>query len=174
MATCLQAFLKTMNTSCAVRSYVPMGLGMGFPMLNIAGDTLLVSVFYYRSILRPEDRTLLMPPEYMLSFEYPNARLALFQNLRVDPRYSAVDFAKPLGTFRHAAILHLDRQEYKAHKEALYALLDRLTAYLGGEGAFSGEDEKKLSELFTMLTEPPLHPFYRAMAPQFYQRFIAK
>lgn len=41
----IQEFLKKINTGSAVRENIPMGLGMGFPVLNITGDRLLVSVF---------------------------------------------------------------------------------------------------------------------------------
>ena len=84
----IQEFLKKINTGSAVRENVPMGLGMGFPVLNITGDRLLVSVFYYRYVLRPNDQTLLMPPEYKLTLDYPSGKLISFENLRLDPRYA--------------------------------------------------------------------------------------
>ena len=41
----IQDFLKKINTNSVVRENIPMGLGMSFPVLNITGDRLLVSVF---------------------------------------------------------------------------------------------------------------------------------
>ena len=168
----IQEFLKKINTGSAVRENIPMGLGMGFPVLNITGDRLLVSVFYYRSVLRPNDQTLLMPPEYKLTLDYPSGKLTSFENLRLDPRYAKVNFDKPLGMFRHEAIKHLDRDGYKKAKEDLYDALNRLIAFLGDEGEFTKEDEEKLSGLYTMMTEPSLHPFYRSLSPQFFERYI--
>lgn len=170
----IEDFLKRINTSTVVRSNIPMGLGMGFPMLNIVGDNLLVSVFYYRSILRPEDQTLLMPPEYQISVDYPSGKLVSFRNLRLDSGYRNLNFDKPAGTFRHEAIKGLDRAEYKQKKQELFSLMDKLVAFLGEEGEFGSEEEIELSQLFSMLAEPPLYSFYQAMAPQFYQRFIRK
>ena len=83
----IQDFLKKINTNSVVRENIPMGLGMSFPVLNITGDRLLVSVFYYRTILRPNDQTLLMPPEYFLTFDYPSAKLTSFQSLRLDSHH---------------------------------------------------------------------------------------
>ena len=74
----IQEFLKKINTGSSVRENIQMGLGMGFPVLNITGDRLLVSVFYYRSVLRPNDQTLLMPPEYKLTLDYPSWKLTSF------------------------------------------------------------------------------------------------
>ena len=110
----IQEFLKNVNTGHVVRSSVPMGLGKSLPMLEIADDRLLVTLFFYRSILRPEDKTLLMPPEIIASFEYPNARLVTFETLRLSRRFTGVEFDKPAGLFRHEAILHLDREAYMA------------------------------------------------------------
>lgn len=172
--TSIQEFLKGINTNDVVRRNIPMGRGMGFPMLKIVGERLLVSVFYYRSELHPEDKTLLMPPEYILTFDYPSGKLVSFENLRLHPQYSSVNFDKPLGTFRHQAIQHLNKTEYKEKKEQLYNVVNKLIAYLGGEGEFQEEDEKALADLYGMMTEPPLHPFYRVLSPQFYARYIEK
>lgn len=170
----IQDFLKKINTNSVVRENIPMGLGMGFPVLNITGDRLLVSVFYYRSILRPQDQTLLMPPEYTLTVDYPSGKLISFENLRLDARYAKVNFDKPAGTFRHEAIRHLDREGYRKAKEDLYEALNRLVAYLGEEGDFTQQEEEQLSQLYGSMTEPGLHPFYRALSPQFYTRYIEK
>lgn len=170
----IQEFLKKINTGNIVRSSIPMGLGAGLPMIDIRGERLLVSVFYYRAVLRPEDKTLIMPPEYGLTVEYPGMQLVNFQDFRMDPRFAGTSFDKPVGTFRHKEIMHLNRGEYKACKERLYGLINKLIAYLGDEGEFDEKDEKELSEIFTMLAEPSLLPVYRLMAPQFCQRFVRK
>lgn len=168
----IQDFLKQINTNSAVRENIPMGLGMGFPVLSIKDDRLLVTVFYYRSVLRPEDQTLLMPPEYLLTFDYPSGKLTSFENLRLDTRYSKTDFDKPLGTFRHEAVKHLDRSEYKQAKEELYDTLNKLIAFLGDEGKFTQKDESSLIKLYSMMAEPPLYPFYKAASPKFFERYI--
>ena len=120
----IQEFLKGINTNDVVRRNIPMGRGMGYPVLKIVGERLLISVFYYRSVLRPNDQTLLMPPEYKLTLDYPSGKLTSFENLRLDPRYAKVNFDKPVGIFRHEAIKHLDRDGYKKAKEDLYDALN--------------------------------------------------
>ncbi len=170
----IQEFLKNVNTGHVVRSSVPMGLGKSLPMLEIADDRLLVTLFFYRSILRPEDKTLLMPPEIIASFEYPNARLVTFETLRLSRRFTGVEFDKPAGLFRHEAIRHLDREAYMAEKERYYEKLNALIAFLGGGEAFTQEDEDELARLFTLLAEPGLYPYYRAASPQFCERFLRK
>lgn len=168
----LKDFLKRTNNGPVVRSSVPMGYGRGLPLLNIVGDRLLVTVFYYKSIPRPNDQTLLMPPEYLLSFDYPSGRLVSFEALRLSPRCKNVNFSRPVGTFRHDAIKNLNRDQYQAKKDELYAYVDKLIANLGDEGEFTDADEASLCELYGLLTEPSLIPAYRMAAPQFAARYI--
>ena len=170
----IQEFIKKIKLNNAVRENVPMGFGMGYPMLDIKVDRLLISVFYYRSVVRPADKTLLMPPEYMLTFEYPSGKLVSFESLRMDARFAKVEFAKPVGLFRHEAIKHLTRNAYQEQREELFNMLNLLIASLGDEGEFTQDDEKKLSDLYTMLTEPGLYPFYRYMSPRFFDRYIRR
>ena len=168
----IQEFIKKMKTNSVVRENVPMGLGMGFPMISITKESLLVSVFYYRSVVRPEDASLLMPPECILTFEYPSGKLVSFENLRLDSRFAKVVFEKPVGYFRHDAIKHLNRAEYKEERENLYNALNRLIAALGGLGEFSQEDEAELKRLYSMMIEPGLYPFYKFLSPQFFERYV--
>lgn len=170
--TPIKDFLKQINRSAVVRSYVSMGLGAGLPELDIVGDHLLVTVFYYRVHPRKDDQSLIMPPEYVLSFDYPSCRLASFEALRMSSRGKDLDFNQPVGTFRHDAIKDLDRAAYQAKKDELYALLDRLIASLGGEGEFGEADERALRALYQLLAEPSLKPAYRTIAPAFFARFV--
>ena len=172
--TSIKDFLTKINTSPVVRSYVAMDRGYGLPMLSIVGNRLLVSVFYYRVLPRKDDKSLIMPPEYVLSFDYPSCKLARFEAIRMSPRGKGLDFDQPVGTFRHDAIKDLDRAAYQTKKDELYALLDKLIANLGGEGEFTDDDERQLATLYQMLTEPSLHPAYRSCAPAFFSRFIGE
>ena len=165
-------FLKKANAGPVVRSSVPMGLGASLPVLSIVSDHLLVSVFYYRCVPRPNDGTLIMPPDCALALDYPSGRLASFEALRMSPRATGVDFERPVGTFRHEAIRHLDREGYQAKKDELFALLDKLVAHLGGSGDFGEKDEEALRDLYRMLAEPSLLPAYRTLSPQFFSRYL--
>lgn len=170
--TPIKDFLKKINCSPAVRSYVGMGRGASYPVLSIVGDRLLVTVFYYRVLPRKNDQSLIMPPEYVLTFDYPSCKLASFEAVRMTARGQKINFDKPVGTFRHDAIKHLDRGAYQAKRNELYSSLDKLIASIGGEGEFGDADEKGLRALYQMLAEPSLYPAYRSCAPAFFARFI--
>lgn len=171
----LKEVLHKINIGEAVRSAVPMGMGAGLPMLEIAGERLLVSVFYYRSNPKPGDKTELFAPKYIISVGYPDCKLAAFRTLPHEAKYASTDFTAPVGTFRHDAVKHLDRKQYVDKKNELYALLDKQIAYLGGEdGVFTAEDREKLRGLYAMLAEPSLLPFYRDMSEKFFEEYFTK
>lgn len=171
----IREVLHRINISEAVRSVVPMGTGAGLPMLEITGGRLLVSVFYFKSIARPDDKTELFAPQYVISVGYPDCRLAAFRTLPYEPKYAETDFSAPVGTFRHNAVKHLTHGQYTEKKNELYTLLDRQIAYLGGEdGVFTAEDREKLRGLYSMLAEPSLLPFYRDMSPRFFEEYFTE
>ncbi len=171
----IKDILHRINCGEAVRSAVPMGMGAGLPMLNIANGQLLVSVFYYRSVPKPDDKTELFAPRNIISASYPDGKLAAFRTLPYEAKYADTDFSKPVGTFRHKAIQHLDRKGYIGKKEELYAVLDKQITYLAGQdGAFAENDRAKLRELYGMLCEPSLRMFYRDMSPKFYDEYFTE
>lgn len=171
----IKEVLHRINTSEAVRSAVPMGMGAGLPMLEIAGERLLVSVFYYRSNPKPDDKTELFAPKYIISVGYPDCKLAAFRTLPYEAKYAQTNFGSPVGTFRHDAVKHLNHKQYVDKKDELYALLDKQAAYLGGEdGVFTAEDRERLRGLYAMLAEPSLLPFYRDMSEKFFEQYFTK
>lgn len=167
--------LHKINVCEAVRAVVPMGMGAGLPMLEIAGGRLLVSVFYFRSAAKPDDKTELFAPQYIISVGYPDCKLAAFRTLPLEAKYAGTDFSAPAGTFRHDAVKHLNHKQYADKKDELYALLDKQIAYIGGEdGVFTAEDRDRLKELYAMLAEPSLLPFYRDMSPRFFEEYFTE
>lgn len=171
----IKEMLHIINCSGAVRSSVPMGMGAGLPMLEIAGGRLLVSVFYYKSIPKPNDKTELYAPHNIITVSCPDGRLVSFRTLPYETKYADLDFSKPVGTFRHKAIQHLDHKGYVEKKNELYALLDKQIAYIAGQdGVFTAEDRGKLRELYGILCEPSLRMFYRDISPKFYDDYFTE
>lgn len=171
----IKEVLHKINISEAVRSAVPLGMGAGLPMLEIAGERLLVSVFYFRSNPKPDDKTELFAPKYIISVSYPECKLAAFRTLPYEEKYAGTNFNAPVGTFRHDAIKNLNHKQYVDKKNELYALLDKQTAYLAGDDdAFSAADRDSLRGLYATLAEPSLLPFYRDMSETFFNQYFTK
>ncbi len=167
----MQEFLKVLNKSDIVRKQVPMGLGMGLPMPDIIGDTLCVSVPYYKVIPAKEDKTLIFPPEYVITAKWPNGAVIGFKNLRYDREYSKVKFDKPVGTFRHDAIKQWNKGEYQSKKTELFQKYDIFIASLYSEEPYT---EEGFSDLLNVIIEPSLRPFYQRIGRSFYNKFLSQ
>lgn len=168
----MQEFLKALNSSDIVRKLVPLGLGMGLPMLNIIGETLCVTVPYYKSVPRKDDKTLLFPPEFIITAKWPTGNILEFRSLRFDKDYQKIDFEKPIGTFRHEAVKQWNRGEYQKKKQELYSMYDTFISSLYSEGNYTKEEE--FSELLNIIVEPSLRPFYKNIGRDFYNKFLTQ
>jgi len=166
----MQEFLKLLNNSETVRKLVPLGLGMGLPMLNIVGDTLCVTVPYYKSVPRKDDKTLIFPTENIIIAKWPTGNILEFRSLRYDKEYQKIDFDKPVGTFRHEAVKQWNRGEYQKKKLELYCMYDTFISSLFSDELYTGEED--FSKLLGMIMEPSLRPFYKKIGREFYNKFV--
>jgi hypothetical protein len=167
----MEEFLKELNKSDIVRKQVPLGLGMGLPMLDIIGEELCVSVPYYKVIPAPEDKTLIFPPEYVITAKWPNGLIVGYQNLRYDREYSKVKFDKPIGTFRHEAIKQWNKGEYQRKKAELFKMYDAFIASLYSDEPYTDDG---FAELLNTIIEPSLRPFYMRIGKGFYHKFLSQ
>lgn len=167
----MQEFLQELNKSDIVRKQVPLGLGMGLPMLEIIGEELCVTVPYFKVIPAKDDKTLIFPPECVITVKWPSGLLVSYKNLRYDKEYSKVKFDKPVGTFRHEAIKNWNKGEYQSKKAELLKMYDAFIANLYSEEPY---EEKGFSELLNTIIEPSLRPFYMRMGKGFYHKFLSQ
>lgn len=170
----IKDFLQRIKLGAVGKECIPLDTGMGLPVLETVGDRLLVSVFFYRTFPGRNDTTKIYPPQLFLSADYPDGKIMRLNFLAADPLYCETDFDSAIGTFRHEAVKRLNRAEYKAKKRELFDALDRQIAYLGGAGSFTKEDALALKGLYSMLAEPSLYPYYRALSEEFFEQYFAK
>jgi hypothetical protein len=168
----MQEFLKALNKSDVVRKTVSLGLGMGLPMINIVGENVCVSVPYYKVVPAKDDKTLIYPPECIVTAKWPNGIVTGFSNLRYDKDYQKVNFDKPVGTFRHEAIKQWNRGEYQSKKMELYTMYDEFLASLYSDEPYTGGEA--FSELLNIIIEPSLRPFYQKIGKGFYNKFLSQ
>lgn len=168
----IKDFIRNIGLSAIGRECIPLDTGYGLPMLEMVGDRLLVSVFFYRTVPGKRDTTKIYPPQLIISADYPGGKIMRMNFLAACPEYCETNFDLPIGTFRHEAIKHLDKGQYKEKKNELFALIDKQIAYIGGEGHFTREDASVLRSLYTMLAEPSLYPYYKLMSGDFFEQYF--
>lgn len=171
----IASVLQSLKTDPFVlHAEMPMSYVTGLPILQILNDQLCLCVPFLQ--YRPTgqvDRTLVYPIRYTVTISVPEFKPLAFMDLAIDPRFGNVDFNKPVGTFRHDAIKHLNKKEYDAQRKALLQQYDKvIRALLLGE-AYDEKDEETMCRLMQMLAEPGLYPIYRALDEDFYNKYLA-
>lgn len=77
-----------------------------------------------------------------------------------------------VGTFPHSAIAHLSISQYLERRYELLAMYDVLLNALANDEGLSPEWCASFSNLLHQLMEPALEPYYRALGPKFFERFL--
>lgn len=171
----ITAVLKGLKTDPFVlNAEMPMSYVPGLPILQILNDQLCLCVPFLQ--YRPTgtvDQTLVYPIRYTVTLSVPEFKPLAFMDLSIHPRFANVDFSKPVGTFRHEAIRHLNKKEYDAKRNELLQQYDKVIAALIDGEAYSEKDEEDMCSLLQMLTEPSLYPIYRALDEDFYNKYLA-
>lgn len=154
---------------------LPLGYSSGLPILQIKNESLCLTVPYLQYKTTGQvDKTLVYPIRYAITLELPTENIVSFENYEYNDKFAKVDFNKPVGYFRHDAIKKYNKAQYKALRSELMKEYDKVIMAIFGEGEYTAEDEKKMSALLQLLTEPSLIPFYRAIDADFYNKYLKK
>lgn len=168
----MKQLIAKVKKSAVVRNLIPMELGTALPLLSIRNNQLCVTLPFFRAMTQPEDKTLLYPFVYTITAAWPNGNIIEFKNLRFEKAYKNVEFSKPVGTFRHEAIKHLNKARYKEMKDELFLLYDELIINICSNEPENEALEMDLKALLALLVEPSLKPFYEATDKKFYHKFM--
>ena len=167
--------LKSLKTNEFLsHSTISLGYTPGLPMAaNLNGTPCLVVPFLKYQMTGKVDATQVFAPRYVAIVEVKHGTVVGFSDLTFDKRFGKVDFNKPVGLFRHAAIHHLNKKEYDNLRNKLYDMLDTLCLSMEKKGEFDEMDTQRLSKLFVMLLEPSVKPFYHAIDKTFFESYIS-
>lgn len=154
-------------------SNIPMEYTIGLPILRIRNERLcLLLPFLKYKITGTVDKTLVYPIKYVFEVTLPDMKCVGYQDLSVDPKYCRVDFAKPIGFFRHEAIKNYSQSEYNELRDKLFAMYDKMIASLLEGTEYTEEDDKKFEELLKTMIEPSLKPIYKALDEDFFYKYL--
>ncbi len=166
--------LKNLKTNeFLLHSNMPMDYTPGLPMLTVVNGTPYYVIPYLKFRMTGEvDRTRVFPPRFVVKVCATNGNIVVFQDISSYKRFEKINFQHPVGIFRHAAIRHFSKASYQQKRNELLALMDRLAASAEDKTKFSGLDNVKLCNLFALLLEPSLKPFYHAIEKDFFETYI--
>lgn len=154
---------------------IPMGYTVGFPILQVRNGSLCILFPYLKyQTTGVVDKTLVFPVRYIITMELPTEKIVGFEDLEYNEKFKNVNFNKPVGYFRHDAIRHYDKSQYKSLYDQLMKEYDKVINYLINGTDYSDEDIKRMSELLQLLLEPSLIPMYKAIDKDFYNKYLVK
>lgn len=158
-----------------MRVLIPMGYVPSIPILKVENDILCAEYPFLRyKVTGKPDETLVYPIRFTLTYELPEYRVVEFKDLAVDTRFGNVNFNKPCSKFRHEAIRSLDKDAFASLKENTLSGMDKVVAALVNEAPYYYNDEKELVANLSKIIDPALYPFYRALSPEFYNKYLKK
>ena len=169
-----EEIIRSLKTNTfLLNSNIPMGYTPGIPMLSLRkGEPCLVVPYLRYQMTGEVDKTRVFAPRFVVTVTVKNKIVVKYEDLMYDSRFEEVNFSKPVGLFRHAAIRHLKKDEYRKMRSQLYGLLDRLGSSMTGELEFDEMDSLALTRLIGTLLEPSVKPFYHAIDKSFFETYI--
>lgn len=158
------------NRSDLRKKMIPQELVSGWPCIRKIGKTLCITIPYYNRVVRA-DQVALYPlycsvtlpvgnPDRLMDFTiYPNQR-----------DWDDLDYTKPVGYFKHAALADVKTgDEYQTLCKQLYDYFDRMVAAILQKEPFAAEEQ--MIKLFSKLMEPGHYPQYLRINKKFYSYF---
>ena len=168
-------FRKTLSKSdFLLQCRMPLGYSQGIPILrrdSKSGRMILETPFLRYQITGEKDQTLVYPIRYTVGAEVPFGKNLTFKRLEESPRFSGVDFSKPIGRFRHAHLSKFSKTECGVLLEALFNAYDDII-YAGGTDKASRKTVEETIALIDVLLTPELHGLYCLLNEEFYNNYI--
>lgn len=166
----MKDFIETIRKGNTARALIPMEFVSGLPILGIRRGELCVTIPYYRVIVQPEDKTLIYPLAYSITALWSNGLVVDYKNFTFVPAMKKVDFTRPVGTFRHEAIKHLNKQQFIELKNELLGCYDEYISCISERRPF--EKSARMKELLNLIMEPCQKPMYLVLGRKFFEEFL--
>lgn len=171
-----EVLIKSLKSNAFIlNSSMPMGYVPGLPILCILNGNFCMKIPFLKYMVTGEiDKTFIYPIKYVATAIIPEGQIVAFEDLSLMETFAKVNFAKPIGTFRHEAIKDLDKTSYDRLRSSLYAEYDKIIASLTNGKEYTDSEEITFKRLFNLILEPSLRPFYKAIEPNFANKYISE
>lgn len=171
----MQALMKSIRQMPLFRQLIPMEAGVGWPIpLRKGGKTYVILPFYGYTRGSKERQIVLYPPFATITLDWSNQKPVEYVNLRFRNPWPEGEWETEVGHFPHPAVTQMTVQQYKAKRNELLTMYDEMFENLTQGHPFSAEWSARFGQLLGTLMEPPLEPYYRALSPKFFDRFLPK
>jgi hypothetical protein len=146
------------------------GIGLPIPLRREEKAYAILPCFGFKPI--EKGKTILFPPLANVTVQWSNQLPVKYVNLKFDNPAPELQWSGEIGTYPHDAVVGMTIGEYKAKRRELLQMYDEMFAALENGSGLSPEWKQQFSELFSILIEPPLIPYYRVFGAKFCQKFL--
>lgn len=162
--------ISDFNRSAFRRSSIPHNLYSGWPCLQKAGKALCITIPYYSRTATSENIHL-YPLYCSVTIPVKNPdRIVDFTIYPLQRTWGDVDYEKPCGTFKHAALDDVKTKgEYQELCKKLFGYYDKMIAAVLNKEPFA--EEAEMTQLLSKLMEPGQYPQYLRLNKKFYSHF---
>jgi hypothetical protein len=133
-----------------------------------------VTLPFYGASSKDKGNTILYPPFAKITLDWVNQIPVEYVNLRFQNPAPELNWEKEVGIFPHTAVISLGVAEYLEKRKQLLAMYSEMLDQLITGVTLSDTWNAQFSNLLSTLLEPPLEPYYRAISPKFFDRFLKK
>ena len=166
-----QAILKRARHTDTFRELAPGTAALGWPAVKLVRGQVFLSVPLFDQQRRPDGAVNLYPPFATLTLGWAPPLIAAYLDLATEGAWTA-DISAPAGTFPHPE-LGDSEHGYLTMRRQLFTCYDAVCAALSDGREPSYDTAAELSRLLRVLLEPALEPYYRALEPDFFGRYLS-
>jgi hypothetical protein len=152
-----------------VMDRIPEQSRQSLPVPVRASEGFHVAFLYSPSQALPNE-TRLAPPHFVALLDPVTGKLAGVRHVTPQTFGQAHEPDALIGTFKLAP--GTDYKEYLAERERLFRLYERLVPEWAGHASTARQDLRPLAaeflRLFSLLSEPPLEPYYNSLGAEFF------
>lgn len=170
-----ERLLKEIRKTPLFRQLIPQEAGVGWPIpLRQEGRVYIILPIFGFTPTTERGKTKLFPPFATITVDWSNQVPVEYVNLRFRNPAPELTWTEEVGTFPHQAVEQMTVGEYQKLRRELLGMYDQMLELLSQKTAFSPEWCQRFGELLRILIEPSLEPYYRALNPKFFNRFLSQ
>ncbi len=156
------------------RYLIPAEAGIGWPIPLRKKDRVYVTLplfGYHRT--DEKGKTALFPPFAAITVDLASQVPVEYVNLRFRNPWPQGKWEEQAGYFPHPVVAAISAGQYKEKRKELLSLYDELFEMLLEKRVVPATFRERFGQLLRLLMEPCLEPFYRSLAPKFFEHFLA-
>ncbi|WP_199840142.1 hypothetical protein [Streptomyces viridochromogenes] len=155
------------------RQLVPHEAAVGWPIpFRKPGKVYVTLAFFGMSAVPGQSGTQIFPPLSMVTVDWTTQRPVEYIDLRFRHPWPDDRVNGQVGVFPHQAVRHMSVDDYRRARADLMAMYDRLLASMIDGEQLPADWVEEFSQQLRILMEPGLEPYYRALSPSFFSRFL--